>query len=93
MLSGLFSGRVFIHSPLHEKRAVLGMPRPKLQNTKRVNRSNNQTKTPNGVKNFTFIAWEPPLAYLAWDILITDGCEVNEKGACPKISFISILKT
>ena len=68
-------------------------PSPKLQNTKIVNRSNNQTKTPNGVKTFTFITWEPPLACLAWEILITDGREVNEKGACLKISFISVLKT
>ena len=50
-------------------------------------------KTPNGVKTFTFIAWEPPLACLAWKILITDGREVNEKGACLKISFTSVLKT
>ena len=92
MLSGLFSGRVFIHSPSHEKRAVIGMPSPKLQNIKGVNRLNNQTKTPNGVKTFTFIAWEPPLACLAWKMLITDGREVNEKGACLKISFTSILK-
>ena len=54
--------------------------------------TNNQTKTPNGVKTFTFIAWEPPLACLAWKILITDGREVNEKGACPKISFTYFLK-
>ena len=89
MLSALFSGRVFIHSPSHEKRAVIGMPSPKLQTEK----ANNQTKTPNGVKTFTFIAWEPPLACLAWKILITDGREVNEKGACLKISFTSVLKT
>ena len=93
MLSGLFSGRVFIHSPSHEKRAVIGMPSPKLQTWKRVHLLNNQTKTPNGVKTFTFIAWEPPLACLAWKILITDGREVNEKGACLKISFTSVLKT
>ena len=92
ILRRLFSGRVFIHSPSHEKRAIIGMPSPKLQNTKRVNHSNNQTKTPNGVKTFTFIAWEPPLACLTWEILIIDGREVNEKGACLKISFISILK-
>ena len=92
VLSGLFSGQVFIHSPLHEKRAILGMPSPKLQNTRRVNRSNSQTKTPNGVKTFTFIAWEPLLECLAWKILITDGREVNKKGACLKISFTSVLK-
>ena len=85
MLSGLFSGRVFIHSPSHEKRVVIGMPSPKLQNTKRVNSSNNQTKTLNRVKTFTFIVWELPLACLAWEILIADSREVNEKGACPKI--------
>ena len=61
-------------------------------NWKRVSLSNNQTKTPNGVKTFTFIAWEPPLACLAWEILITDSCEVNEKGACLKITFTSVLK-
>ena len=63
------------------------------QIAKGVNLSNNQTKTPNGVKTFTFIAWEPPLACLAWKILITDGREVNEKGACLKISFTFVLKT
>ena len=63
------------------------------QTGKRKELTNNQTKTPNGVKTFTFIAWEPPLACLAWKILITDGREVNEKGACLKISFTSILKT
>ena len=42
MLSGLFSGWVFIHSPLHEKRAVIGIPSPKLQKEL----INNQTKTP-----------------------------------------------
>ena len=62
-------------------------------NWKRVNLLNNQTKTPSGVKTFTFIAWEPPLACLAWKILITDGHEVNKKGACLKISFTSVLKT
>ena len=68
------------------------MPSPKLQTWKRVDLLNNQTKTPNGVKTFTFIAWELPLACLAWKILITDGREVNEKGACLKISFTSVLK-
>ena len=62
-------------------------------NKKRFNLSNNQTKTPNGVKTFTFIAWEPPLTCLAWKMLITDGREVNKKGACLKISFTSVLKT
>ena len=68
------------------------MPSPKLKNTKRVSHSNNQTKTPNGVKTFTFIASEPPLACLAWEILITDGHEVSDKGACLKISFAFVLK-
>ena len=36
--------------------------------------------------------WELPIMCLAWKILITDGREVNEKGACLKISFTSILK-
>ena len=62
------------------------------QTAKRIDLSNNQTKTPNGVKTFTSIAWEPPLACLAWKILITDGREVNEMGACLKISFTSVLK-
>ena len=53
---------------------------------------NNQAKSPNGVKTFTFIAWELPLTFLAWKILITDSREVNEKGACLKISFTSVLK-
>ena len=75
------------------KWAVIGMRSPKLQNTKRVHLLNNQTKTPNGVKTFTFIAWEPPLACLAWKMLITDGREVNKEGACLKISFISVLKS
>ena len=39
------------------------------------------------------ITWEPPLACLAWKILITYGRDVNEKGACLKISFTSVLKT
>ena len=30
---------------------------------------------------------------LAWKILITEGREVNKKGACLKISFTSALKT
>ena len=54
-------------------------------NMKRVHLLNNQTKTPNGIKTFTFIAWELPLACLAWKMLITDGREVNKKGACLKI--------
>ena len=45
-----------------------------------------------GGVNLYFIAWEPPLACLAWKMLITDGREVNEKGACLKILFISVLK-
>ena len=67
------------------KWAVIGMPSPKLQNTKRVHLLNIQTKTPNGVQTFNFTAWEPPLACLAWNMLITDGREVNKKGACLKI--------
>ena len=31
MLSGLFLGRVFIHSPSHEKRVVIGIPTPELK--------------------------------------------------------------
>ena len=96
---GIFHAkRVILRSSVYslaiarEKGGNIGMPSPKLQTRKRVNLLNNQTKTPNGVKTFTFIAWEPPLACLAWKILITDGREVNEKGACPKLSFISVLK-
>ena len=63
------------------------------QTAKRKELTNNETKTPNGVITFYLSAWEPPLACLAWKILITDGREVNEKGACLKISFTSILKT
>ena len=63
------------------------------QTANRKKLTNNQTKTPNGVKTFTFIAWELQLACLAWKILITDSHEVNEKGACLKISFTSVLKT
>ena len=63
------------------------------QTANRKKLTNNQTKNPNGVKTFTFIAWEPPLACLAWKILITNGREVNEKGSCLKISFTSILKS
>ena len=37
------------------------------QIAKRIDLTNNQTKTPNGVKTFTFIAWEPPLAFLAFE--------------------------
>ena len=37
-------------------------------------------------------AWEPTLACLAWKMFITDGREVNKKGACLKISCISVLK-
>ena len=50
-------------------------------------------KLPMESKHLLFITWEPSLACLAWEILITDSCEVNEKGACLKISFISVLKT
>ena len=79
-------------SPSHEKMGGNRDAQSQTANRKRVNLSNNQTKTPNGVQTFTFIAWEPPLAFLAWKMLITDGCEVNKKGACLKISFISVLK-
>ena len=69
------------------------MPSPKLQNTKRVNRSNNQTKTPNGVKTFTFYRLGTATSLFSMEILITDTREANEEGACLKISFISVLKT
>ena len=62
------------------------------QTAQRKELTNNQTKTPNGVKTFTFIAWEPSPACLAGKMLITDGREVNKKGACLKISFITVLK-
>ena len=90
MLSGLFSGRVFIHSPSHEKRAVIGMPSPKLQEElifqiikQKLLRSH----------NLYFIAWEPSLMCLEWKIPITNGREVNKKGAFLKISFTSVLSS
>ena len=46
-----------------------------------------------GGVNLYFYRLEPPLACLAWKILITDGREVNKKGAFLKISFTSVLKT
>ena len=92
MLSGLFSSSVYSLAIAREKGGNRDA-QSQTANRKRVNLSNNQTKTPNGVKTFTFIAWEPPLECLAWKILITDNCEVNEKGACLKISFTSVLKT
>ena len=66
------------------------MPSPKLQKELSL-----QTITQKLLRshNLYFIAWEPPLVCLAWEILITDGREVNEKGACLKISFTSVLKT
>ena len=92
MLSWLFSGRVFIHSPSHEKRAVIGMPSPKLQTQKELISQIIKQKLPMESKSLLFISWEPPLACLAWEILIIDSRVVNEKGACLKISFISVLK-
>ena len=35
--------------------------------------------------NLYFIAWELPLMCLAWKILITNGREINKKGAPLKI--------
>ena len=90
MLSGLFSGRVFIHSPSHEKRAVIGIPSPKLQKEKAYKQAN---KNSQWSPNLNFSAWEPPLVCLAWKMLITDSREINEKGAFLKISFTSVLKT
>ena len=84
---------MFIQSPSHEKMGGNRDAQSQTANIKRVHLWINQTKTPNGVKTFTFTAWEPPLACLAWKMLINDGREVNEKGACLKISFISVLKT
>ena len=69
------------------------MPSPKLQTQKELISQIIKQKLPMESKPLLFIAWEPPLACLAWEILITDGREVNEKGACLKISFISVLKT
>ena len=81
MLSGLFS--VY---PLAIAREKGGNRDAQYQTAKRKELTNNQTKTPNGVITFTF----PPLVCLAWKILITDGREVNEQGACLKISFSSV---
>ena len=90
MLSGLFSGRVFIHSPSHEKRAVIGMPSPKLQKEKSLQIIKQKLLWSH---NLYFIPWELLLMCLAWKILITNGREVNKKGACLRISFTSVLKT
>ena len=45
-----------------------------------------------GSKPLISIAWEPPLMCLAWKIPITNGREVNKKGAFLKISFTYVLK-
>ena len=45
-----------------------------------------------GSINFYHSVWEPPIMCVAWKMLVTDGREVNKKGACLKISFISVLK-
>jgi len=91
MLSGLFSGSSVYSLAIAREKS--GNRNAQSQIAKRVYLPNNQTKTPNGVITFTFIAWELLLACLAWKMLITDGREVNMKGACLKISFTSVLKT
>ena len=45
-----------------------------------------------GSKPLLFVAWEPPLMCLAWKIPITNGHEVNKKGAFLKIAFTPVLK-
>ena len=70
--------------------AVIGIPSPELQKEKSLQIIKQKLLRSH---NLYFIAWEPPLMCLAWKILITDGREVNEKGACLKISFTSVLKT
>ena len=81
-VSGLFSGRVFIHLPSHEKREVIGMPSAKLQKEKSLQIIKQKLLQSH---KLSFIAWEPLLMCLAWKILITDGLEVNKKGAFLKI--------
>ena len=63
MLSGLFSGRVFIHSPSHEKRAVIGILSPELKN------ANNQTKLPGTVVGLdgTVVSDKP------WNVIVGGG--------------------
>jgi hypothetical protein len=94
---------------LHEKRAVKGIHSPKnqkslinKQNSPRIDVCLDGTRgfgspwsviVGGGGVNLYFIAWEPLLMCLAWKILIADGHKVNKKGAFPKISFISVLKT
>ena len=69
--------------------AIIGIPSPKLQTKKSLQIIKQKHLRSH---NLYFIAWEPPLMCLAWKILITDGREVNEKGACLKLSFTSIIK-
>jgi len=66
---------------------------PKLQTQKELISQIIKQKLPMESKPLLFMAWELPLACLAWEILITHGREVNEKGSCLKISFISVFKT
>ena len=54
VLSGLSSGRVFIHSPSHKEMGGNRDAQSQTTNMKRVHLWNNQTITPNGVKTFTF---------------------------------------
>ena len=107
MLSRLFSGWVFIHSPSHEKRAVIGIPSPELKLQIIKQNSPGTVVGMDGTGCFgqavecdcwwrgskpLLLSLEPRLMCLAWKILITFGRDVNRKGAFPKISFISILK-
>ena len=85
VLSGLFSGRVFIHSPSHEK---MGGNRDAQSQTAKYKKEFIsyiiKQKLPMESKPL-LSAWWPPLACLAWKMLITDSREVNKKGACLKI--------
>ena len=80
---------MFNHSPLHEKGVVIEIPSPELQKEKSLEIIKQKLLRSH---NLYFIAWELPLMCLAWKILITNGREVNKKGACLKISFASVLK-
>ena len=92
MLSMLSSGPVFIHSPSHEE---MGGNRGAQSQTAKYEKEFIsyiiKQKLPMESKPL-LSAWGLPLVCLAWKMLITDGREVNEKGACLKISFISVFK-
>ena len=68
-----------------EKGGNIGMPSPKLQTQKELISQILKQELPMESKPLLFIAWELPLMCLAWKIPITNGREVNKKGAPLKI--------